>query len=234
MMSDFETYISVKNIYFNNAILTSLLVPQQCTKIPSCSFAHNAAIEEVVCHEGVESIGAEAFSGANNLTRVELANVKEIEYRAFYSCDGLTQINLEKVEHIGDYAFAYTNITKVEFNKDAKIDDSAFSGCDSLVEVILPENLTTTNYGIFQYCDNLRKIVFNKKLVEIGQQSFYSCPALEELDFSQTEIVPAIYSNGISRLSADCKVYVPDALYDQWLEQKPEWENNFIKASERV
>lgn len=234
MMSDFESGISASNIYFNNETLTSLLVPQQCTRIPSYSFANSNMIEEVVCHEGVESIGERAFYSADNLTRVELANVKEIESNAFYYCSGLSQINLEKVERIGDYAFAYTGIAEVEFNKDAEIQESAFTGCDSLTEVTLPENLTVTEYGIFQYCDNLRKIVFNKKLVEIGQQSFYSCPALEELDFSQTESVPTIHSVGISRLSADCKVYVPDALYEQWLEQKPEWESNFVKASERT
>ncbi|MBQ8545460.1 MAG: leucine-rich repeat domain-containing protein [Clostridia bacterium] len=84
---------------------------------------------------GVEKIGACAFSSAQSLEKIVLANtVKTIGISAFVNCHSLSLISLNNVE---------------------KIDDNAFYGCSSLENITIPKGVTEMGAWAFYGCDSI-------------------------------------------------------------------------------
>lgn len=88
-------------------------------------------------------------------------NVTRIGSRAFYDCDKLTKLTLPGT------------ITYIE--------EYAFTKCTALEEIMLPESVTRTSYGIFDDCYNLRKVILSSKMTIIAGCSFVNCTTLKEI-----------------------------------------------------
>ena len=110
-----------------------------------------------------DKYGSGAFQGCSQLTKVTLPeSLESIGDYAFYSCDGLTSINLS----------GCANLTT--------IGDNAFYNCSTLKEIILPEKLTTIKAGAFQSCSNLTSINLEDTEVKtIGNNAFSDCSSLK-------------------------------------------------------
>lgn len=65
------------------------------------------------------------------------SNVKTIADEAFTNCDSLTSVNLNQVEKVGEYAFAYSSsLASVAVTPSVKkVDDDAFESCKALTRV---------------------------------------------------------------------------------------------------
>ena len=118
--------------------------------------------------EGVEVIGAYAFTDCYNLTSVTLPDsVKEICHDAFSGCSGLEIINIpDGVTSIGDYAFV---------------------GCDNLTSIIIPESVTSIGRGVFIRCSSLSNVVIGKGVAFIDNYAFCECENLTEISYCGTE-----------------------------------------------
>ena len=93
---------------------------------------------------GIASIGKDAFSENNTLTKVYIPDeVTSIDYAAFENCK-----NLQKVV-IGDGV--------------KNIGSSAFSGCLSLTDINIPRYTETIGSGTFAACPNLTNINVDEK-----------------------------------------------------------------------
>jgi len=116
----------------------------------------------------VTGIGAIAFLGNTNITRVIIPNsVKRIEgasinsndaYGAFCYCTSLTSITIPNgVTSIGSCAFYYcTDLSSVTIpDSVTSIGGSAFNGCTSLTSVIIPKSVTSIAYDTFGGCSSL-------------------------------------------------------------------------------
>jgi hypothetical protein len=71
----------------------------------------------------------------------------------------------------------------------------------------------------------------------IGNNAFNSCSGIAFFDFRTHTSVPTLSSyNAFSNLATDCKIVVPDELYDSWI-SATNWSNTnvakyIVKASE--
>lgn len=93
-------------------------------------------VRSVVLADGVESIGAGAFTHCENLVSVEIpATVTAIGNRAFLGCSSLRSIDLPD------------GITVIK--------DYTFSSCSSLRSVTLPKELTSIGQYAFEKCYGL-------------------------------------------------------------------------------
>ena len=100
--------------------------------------------EDITIPLGVTTIGKDAFSGNNTLTKVYIPDeVTSIDYAAFENCK-----NLKKVQ-IGDGV--------------KSIGQSAFSGCLSLSNVNIPRYTESIGSGAFAACPSLTDIEVNSK-----------------------------------------------------------------------
>ena len=84
---------------------THITVGEGVTFVRSYAFYQHPNIVEVICHNGVEKIGARAFVHCPSLRRVIIPGVKEVEGGAFCQCSALTDVECGQLELIKDEAF---------------------------------------------------------------------------------------------------------------------------------
>lgn len=79
-----------------------------------------------------QRLGSSAFEGNKHLVEIETNNrLRVIDYRAFYNCQSLTKVELNKgLIAIGENAFGYSNITSLELPRSLELlEKRAFYGC---------------------------------------------------------------------------------------------------------
>ncbi len=105
---------------------------------------------------GVKSIGADAFSGCENLKTVYMENeIESIGNNAFFGCKKLEGIKLpDSLRIIGSYAF---------------------NSCESITEIYIPEGVTDIGEGAFALCPRLAKVNIPSTVVIIGELVFAGC-----------------------------------------------------------
>ena len=112
--------------------------------------------------------------------------VTAIGWMAFYSCTDLTHIDLPStLTQIGVYAFYNcASLENVTIPKSVTtIETYAFSACSSsnFTEMVIPENVTTLNYGVFYDCRNLSKVVIGGSVNYMGADVFKDCTSLTKV-----------------------------------------------------
>ena len=72
-------------------------VREELQSIPREAFQNKLTLQKVIFSEALEMIDEGAFSGCNNLTEFDFSKatqLRSIEYRAFYECSGLRDLDL--------------------------------------------------------------------------------------------------------------------------------------------
>ncbi|QKX41078.1 leucine-rich repeat domain-containing protein [Metamycoplasma hominis] len=128
---------------------TKVTIPSSVKEIGESAFSDCKNLEEVSLNEGLEKIGAEAFSNTNIESIIIPDSVKEIGQRAFSSCINLEEVSLnEGLEKIGAEAFSNTNIESIIIPDSVKeIGRRAFSNCKNLKEVTYNGDASKINWN---------------------------------------------------------------------------------------
>ncbi|MBQ8879899.1 MAG: leucine-rich repeat protein [Clostridia bacterium] len=135
--------------------------------------------------ETVSALGSGAFAYLKNLTKVTLGSgVTVIPERAFLDSSKLTDINLDNVVAIGDYAFEGCAFTSLSLPNVQTVGSYAFVYIDTLGEVTFGDNTAAEiGEGAFAYCSALRTVNGFKNVSNIGNYSF-AYTAITEADLS--------------------------------------------------
>ena len=91
------------------------------------------------------------------------ASVKEIESRAFFNNDSVTEIILPEGLKV--------------------IANEAFMSCNNLRKINIPSTVTRIGKGAFNYCSELTTISIPQSVEEIGRNAFKACYALTNVRF---------------------------------------------------
>ena len=118
--------------------ITSVVIPDTITEIPSDAFAYCNELTSVKLPKGIRVIGSSAFDSCGELKEIVFPEgLLEIKKRAFNDCKALKSIALP--------------------NTLTLLEDDAFGHCKNLSEVIIPAGVTSIT-SPFCGCDNLTKI----------------------------------------------------------------------------
>lgn len=94
--------------------------------------------------------------------------------------------------------------------------------------------MTRLSNNAFENCYSIREVVFSNS-VNIESSTFNNCVSLAIVDFSRVGSVPTLSNtNAFNGTSANLKIIVPDALYDDWIGAS-NWSSiasKIVKASE--
>ena len=125
------------NLYFNNELVTEIVIPDTVTSIGNYAFYDCTFLTSIEIPDSVTSIGEYAFYKCTSLTSIEIPDsVTSIGNYVFYKCTSLTSIEIpDTVTSIGDYAFYNcTSLTSVEIGDSVtSIGSYAFRKCTSLI-----------------------------------------------------------------------------------------------------
>lgn len=174
-------------------------VPWACDKIKS-----------VVIEDGVDSIGAYAFSECVNLTKLTVADtVTLIKNGAFENCESLSDITLpdgillicdntflhtayydnednweDGVLYIGSCLIAANDDVPSVYNvKDGTtyIAEFAFAGNDSLTDLTVPDSVVCIGSFAFHLCEELESVTLGSGLKYLDIGVFENCTALADI-----------------------------------------------------
>lgn len=186
-----------------------VIIPEEIEGIPVKSISDNAFkddefLKEVVLPDGLNEIGAYAFS-CPNLETINLPDsLVAIGIAAFKNAN-ITEIEIPpNILHIPEEMCSYNeHLEKVVFTGDVlTIGGSAFSYCSSLQKIDLPESLLTMGTSAF-YSSGLIKIVIPKNVGKISDGAFSQCRNLNVVILSdnvQTIGGKAFHSSAIEIL----------------------------------
>ena len=180
---------------FQKNFITEVTIPESVRAIGVTAFYQNQSLKSVTLNNRMELISESLFNSCKNLAVVHGGkNVKNIAYRAFYSCDSLRSIKDFVPVTIGQAAFS--NCRKLEnfnFSRIKSIGYESFYQCNSLKEADLT-TLTAIGNRSFCACTSLKKVTFGNDITTIKSDAFYACDVLEEV----------ILGSSINSLETDC------------------------------
>lgn len=135
-------------------------------------------LEEIVISENVKEIGNDAFWACNNLKKVVFEGdyVEKMGRALFRGCDNLETVILPKSvkEWNTECTFYNCNIKNITLPEEGMttLGSGMFGGCP-LEELIIPDCVTTMNYGVFIGCENLKLVKAGYNVVNFEQGEEY-------------------------------------------------------------
>ncbi len=195
---------ATKIAYIGNDFIKEVVIPEGVETIGAYAFAGLTGLKKITLPSTLESIEYGAFFGCTSLTEiVGLENVKLINKYAFQNCDIETDLKLDNIHAIGDYAFAGNkNLTSISFSATlSSIGERAFSGDSSLknFDVTMSGNV---KYGPFVFgdCTALEEISINSSVIPTG--AFYQCTSLKTLNIGKDVSSIGEYALSGTKISA--------------------------------
>ncbi len=182
-------------------------------------YRHDSEIKSVHIPEGVEVVKRSMFYKCTQLEAVIFpSTLKAIEDFAFYGCEALKKIDLNRckvLEVIGTSAFegcksmtglvipdaviaieeaaflGCQGIETVGFPGDSQLEilgSHAFKDCEKIKSIILPDQLKHIGISCFYSCKELLEIHLPRELETVGEYAFFGCNALEKIDLPNKKI----------------------------------------------
>ena len=171
-------------IFLSPQHITHVRIDESVEVIEGHAFDGCENLVYVETHNGLRKIGEYAFCCGENLPRLGIKSVIEIDEAAFFDCDKLQFVEFgDKLELIGENAFSECRIGYLKLLSVVTIEGLAFSCCERLIDVEFSEKLERVSSSAFNYCVRLQRIVIplKRNLFEDGIV-FSDCVQLARID----------------------------------------------------
>lgn len=188
-------------LFYGCTNLTEVSLPQSVTLIDGFAFSH-CGLKAVYIPSSVKKVGADSFRGISEVTGCE-----GLEIIGAYAFSGnLTEFPFPStLKTIGEQAFAHNQFTHIELPEGlTSIGNAAFvpyerpdadpsvmqnweigSRNNTIESVVIPSTVTYWGNYAFSGCNNLKSVKVNNAKVAI-RSDFNTCPRLESLDLGDS------------------------------------------------
>jgi hypothetical protein len=215
----------IKNYAFKNfSSMISITIPSTSIGIQSISteaFSNCMSLKNIVIQNGTQSIGDYAFMDCSLLKRIIMPKgINSIQMGAYQGTKISSIIIPNDNASMGSYIFNGCYVLKnvILPNSMTSVGMSLFSSNSSLSTVVIPSGVTSIGDSAFSSCYALVSLKIPSGVTSIGSNAFRYCQSLAYLDFSEHTSVPTLgNSNVFNSVSSDCKIIVPDNLYNDWV-----------------
>lgn len=225
------------DIVYSN-MLQKVEIGKNVPEIKACSFANSYSLKSITIPNGVTFIGANPFLSCYSLISIIIPNSVTTLKGLASSCYALKSAVIPKsVTSVSNSLFnaCYALSSIVIPNSLTSVGSGVFYNCYTLASAVLPKSITSIDSSIFYNCYSLASIVIPSNVTKIGSSAFYFCYGMKFYDFRALTNVPTLEStNAFTNIASDCKIVVPDGLYDQW-KAATNWStysSYIVKASE--
>ncbi len=205
--------------------LESVIFPEGCKlkEISAYCFSKNnatstsLALKSVTLHEGLETIGADAFAYTSQLTSVSLPNsLKEICEYAFYKCSSFGELTLPAGVSVGDSAFASAGVTKINFPEaECSFGTYCFASNSKIEEAVFPEWMEKIPEGFCQNWSALTQLTLSDQITDVGDKAFQDCSKLRDFYLPPTVTTIGAYAfSGCSYSDKDGNMFCPELVFN--------------------
>ena len=203
--------------------LKFLVIPNTLTNLGNSSkFADNCySLKKIVLPSTITKLAKEMLTNSYNAKSFCTPDSVRTLSQSLVSNSGIKKLYLPQNQNLlsipNNLANSCYLLETVNMpNTITTIGTGAFQYC-KLREVSLPNSLTTIEQNAFANCYSLTKMKFPSGLASIGGGAFGYMPNISYYDFSDCLQIPTIASNTFVNISSDCKIIVPDSLYETWI-----------------
>ena len=179
-------------------------------------------LQRVEIGTGVTSIGNYAFQYCYSLASVVLPNkITSIGNNAFNTCYGLSSVIIPSsattiMNNVFGNCLYLASV--VLPNKVTMLNNQMFYYCYSLSSIAIPNGVTSIGSNTFASCYSLSSLTIPSSVTSIVQNAFSNCYGMAYYDFSHHTSIPTLENTNVfTGIPTDCKIIVPDNLYDTWI-----------------
>lgn len=204
--------------------LKSIIIPNSVTEIDGFAFSSCSALKGITIPNSVTEIGSSAFASCTALTTVKFPNslteiskslfencsslesitipssIKSVYWYAFSNCKALSNVVIEdgevELEFYGS-AFYGCPIKSLYLGRNLNFDDSPFRAHTTLEKVVIGNNVTIINGGLFDHCSGITGIEIPSSVIAIRNGAFQFCRGLTSL------VIP----NSVVKINDDAFAY---------------------------
>ena len=138
------------------------IIKYGATEMPYIDYDKRKNVIEIIMPNSIKTLGYySSLNHSDSIKRIVFSkNMTSIDYYAFSSCKGLTDVELpEGLLEIKSSAFQYcSSLTALKIPQKVKnIGNDAFRFCERLTDIALPQSLEYIGENAFSYCDSLKK-----------------------------------------------------------------------------
>lgn len=192
----------------NNKKISDLVVPDWVSHISDYALYNYTMLSSVTIPKGVKSIGADAFYGCENLTRVSTNDITawcDIDFANVYA----NPLSIAGSIYIGDQPATAVALQGVE-----RVKARAFYGCCNINSFSADGALKTVGEEAFRGCFELRQVDLGSNINSIEGRAFMGCTALNSVTIMASN-PPALGDKYVFDYNADGrKIYVPKEAYN--------------------
>lgn len=202
--------------------LQSITLPNTLTTIGGYAFRNNYSLKQMILPSGIKSIPDNLCYYCYSLEFVVLNNrLEQIGSQPFSYCYSLNELIVpDSVTSVQSSAFStIKGLSSIKISKGlSEISETFLSGCERNKHAVLPNNITSIPASAFYYNYTLKQITIPNSITSIGTSAFGFCYCLLKVDLSRQTQIPSLADTSVFRSVPDnCKIYVPDELYDNWI-----------------
>ncbi len=170
------------------------------TSVADGAFENNSELQSIALLSRVESIGANAFKGCEDLEYVRASSVAEVGAEAFAECPNLCKLTLDKCANVGDKAFYNCpSLYSLSFTTVQSIGASAFANCSSLETI---GNNYVMNIGEEAFINTPLITINLLNTKNIGARAFYGCSELLAFEAPLLESLAEGVISGCDKLTS--------------------------------
>jgi hypothetical protein len=184
--------------------------------------AYRTMLQHVEVGKNVTSLNTAAFRECYALTNISIPNnISLIEQYCFYSCYSLRSIVLPSaINNLSAQLFRECySLYLISMPANVKsVESNAIYICRSLRSIVLPAQITYLSSGSIDSNRSITSIIIPASVTDIGNSAMGYNYSMAYYDFSHHTAVPTLASTtAFTGIPDDCKIIVPDALYDKWV-----------------
>ena len=206
------------NIYINS--IYKIEIGSNMTKIEGYAFGHLHSLETITTPTNLTSIPTGyVFAYCGALKYYLHPSITTLKSYMFMECRTLKKVVFAK-ETIEGGSNAFNNcmaIKRIVFNR-MSLASSMFYNCYGVKEIIGINDGYQIQNSIFNNCRSLTKFVFLNNVTRLRTYVFGGCVSLKIIDLTICSAVPTLDSTNVfNYVPNDCKIIVPDSLYESWI-----------------
>lgn len=158
-----------------------------------------------------------AFSNTMNLKNITVPNGITINQNAFTYARALILILPASITSLVQSIFDSFYSSKIVVSNLTNIQFRAFMNASYLSKIIIPKNVNSIESNAFYACVYISNLKIPASVTNIESAIFAVCVNVKTYDFSTHTSIPSLSNiNAFTSIPFDCKIIVPDSLYEDW------------------